>query len=106
MRRRSLLATLLCLVGGPATSRTDSVQTATSKAAGPSIPRALEIAFEAIKDRPPRWEGGCDIRVRPNTVRPGDGSWWVTFEPVPMGPGLDVLVVVRRDGSTEVAPGF
>jgi hypothetical protein len=62
---------------------------------------ALKIALDALKDRPERWTGGCDIRVRR-----GEDDWALYFEPSPMGPGLDVMVIVHADGSTTIGPGY
>ena len=65
------------------------------------LPRALDLAVRALKEQPTKWHKGCDIRVRR-----GEKDWAVYFEPVPMGPGFDVMVVVRDDGSTTVTPGY
>ena len=66
-----------------------------------TIQQAVDLAIKALHDRPASWRQGCDIRVRP-----GKGDWSVNFEPIPMGPGLDVMVIVHSDGSTTVAPGY
>jgi hypothetical protein len=65
------------------------------------IKRAIDIALEALKDRPIQWTNGCNIRVRR-----GKDDWALYFEPVPMGPGFDVMVIVHADGSTTIAPGY
>lgn len=65
------------------------------------FPRALDLAMRALGKEPVKWHKGCDIRLRR-----GEKYWTVIFEPVPMGPGFDVMVVVHDDGSTIVAPGY
>lgn len=65
------------------------------------IKRALELGFRALGDRPDRWRDGCNIRIRP-----GKDDWSIYFEPVPMGPGLDVMVIVHPDGTTTIGPGY
>ena len=65
------------------------------------IKRAVDIALDAVKERRVSWTKGCDIRIRR-----GDGDWRVYLEPIPMGPGLDVMVTVHADGSATIAPGY
>lgn len=60
--------------------------------------RAVAIALEMVKDKP-RFKDECDIGVRRN-----GNEWIVHLSPVPPGPGLDLLVTVRADGSTRAAP--
>ena len=95
--RRALLAGLASLSGS------SLALAGVAPPPGQALPirRAVDIAFGAIKERLPGWREGCEIRVRPSVE-----GWNVYFEPVPMGPGLDVMVTVRSDGSTEVAPGY
>jgi hypothetical protein len=66
-----------------------------------SATQAIHIALDALGERPASWTKGCDIKVRP-----GHNDWAVFFEPIPMGPGLDVMVIVHADGSTMIGPGY
>jgi hypothetical protein len=63
--------------------------------------RAVTIALDALGDHRVLQSKRCDIRVRR-----GKDDWAIYFDPIPMGPGFDVMVLVGDDGSATVGPGY
>jgi hypothetical protein len=96
-----LRRTLLCLSLALALATSSEARRQEKKPEAIAMKRAVEIALDAVKERLDRWKGGCRI-----SVLPSGSDWSVQLEPRPMGPGLDVLVLVHPDGSTTLYPGF
>lgn len=65
------------------------------------LKQAVSLAIDALGKQPKQWTQGCNVRVRPGT-----DDWAIYFEPIPMGPGFDVMVVIHKDGSATVTPGY
>lgn len=97
--KRSLLF-ILALVSYTGDISRDQAR-ATPKPDAMNMKQAVHIALDALGEQPARWTKGCNIQARP-----GADDWTIFFEPIPMGPGFDVMVIVRSDGSTIVGPGY
>jgi hypothetical protein len=100
-RRKSLLLAAAAFFGLLAALARAKDETPGSKGGPVSLGRAMEVAVRAVGSQSAAWSGGCNIRARPDRT-----DWLIVFEPIPMGPGLDVMVTVHQDETVTVAPGF